>query len=640
MNKFPSLKKTLLQFSYLLLILSFCRLAFLSFNLKYYPSHSFIYNFYLLLIGLRFDLTTIIYCNLVYLIVYVLISARLIKSGLLLRINNYCFVIINVLIILINIVDIVYYRFIYQRSSYVSITMALDSLNVIAISAIKFWNISLLGVLLTILFVIGNQKILNHNQEGLNVNSGTTRFPYKHVLLLLTLMISARGLNTFPLTPSSANLYVQFPYVSIVSNSAFDILTSTIRHNSNIPVPRFSQRDSIAVAQRQERMRQGEDSVTIQKRNVIIFLLESFSRSYLAKGNEYKAHTPFLDSIMQKSVVCTNAFANGVMSINGLNAVIGGIPAIAFQTLTTSPYQNNIGKPTGDIFENLGYSTHFFFGSNDDHYGFKRLVRQYGITNYYGKDEFGNNKLDDGIWGIYDMPFFEYAAGILGEERSPLFAVIFNLSSHFPYTVPEPYKSTLPGGPLNSSQSISYVDKSIASFFQKIKKEKWFNNTLFVFVADHWSHEDNAKEEIGINRYSIPLFFYSSDQSLKPRHIDYVCDQLDVIPTIMDILGISKGTHYLGKSVFDTSASHFSCSMLNFPNIIQLTNDSLTLQFDISKDQPVGLYLYKQDINLKNNLETEEKFKKEISAMERTLKEYLLAYYSIIKNENKLTRTK
>lgn len=630
-----AIKKISLQLCLLLIILSACRAIFLFLNFQYYPAQQESNILYLLLVGARFDWATLIYFNIPYLIICFLTDTRIVKSDLLLKINQTLFVFLNVLIILINTTDIVYYRFVFQRSTYETLSYIKHSLPVIWDSIFGFWYILLFAIAAVSLFIILNRVILSSfsvNKE--KVKPSRKRIFFQYTLSFLVAIISARGMNTFSLTPSSANLYVKTSFVSLVSNSAFDILFSFIKHDSEIPAPHFTGADSL-LFNNAKKLPYPTDPDTINKKNIIVFVLESFSKNYLMAGHKHKANTPFIDSLMQKSVVCNNAFANGVMSINGLNSIIGGIPPIAFQTLTNSPYQNTIKARTGLILESKGYSTHFFFGSNDDHYGFKRLTRQLGISNYYGKKEFGNDSLDDGMWGIYDMPFFEYAAGVLKKEKLPFFSVIFNLSSHFPYTVPEPYKSALPAGPLNSSQSVSYVDKSIEKFFEKISNEKWFPNTLFVFVADHWSHEDNAKGEVGVARYQIPLFFYTPDGSLHPQSIDYVCDQLDVVPTIMDVLHISERNKYLGKSVFDTTGEkHFSCAMLHFPDIIQLTNDSLTLQFDIRRDSAVGLFQYKKDPEQKNNLVFNFSYNNELKAMENLLKRHLMRYYAFIKNDD------
>ena len=79
----------------------------------------------------------------------------------------------------------------------------------------------------------------------------------------------------------------------------------------------------------------------------------------------------------------------------------------------------------------------------------------------------------------------------------------------------------------------------------------WFENTLFVITADHTSalsHESDYKNKIG--RYSIPLVFWKADGSLKGS-IDRISQQIDIVPSIMDILSYDKDFFSFGKSVFD-----------------------------------------------------------------------------------------
>jgi len=89
----------------------------------------------------------------------------------------------------------------------------------------------------------------------------------------------------------------------------------------------------------------------------------------------------------------------------------------------------------------------------------------------------------DGHWGIPDEPYLHYFADQLNETPQPFCKVVFTLSSHHPYFVPEHYKSVLPRGTMPIHQAVAYSDLSLKKFFEMVKSSKWYNNTIFLITA-------------------------------------------------------------------------------------------------------------------------------------------------------------
>jgi phosphoglycerol transferase MdoB-like AlkP superfamily enzyme len=630
-NITPFLKKTIIQFLILILFLTIARIGLYLFNKKLFPPINFLQTINLFLTGIRFDLTAVIYFNIPFLFLSFFSEIFFPYSKLLKTIAGFLFYAIGLLILLANLIDIVYYRFSLQRSSSEIILLAKDSAPIILKSAIAFWYITLCSLVIAITFKFALSKVDSCFDSQESRSLSTEKKIIQGLLYLFTLFFIARGTSTFPLTPSSANLYVNVGLTPVVQNSAYNILSS-IRYQDKNPYPDFSNIDTSKISFRAGIQEKKIDPAFLNKKNIIVFLLESFSRSYLEKGSIDKAYTPFLDSLMSKSLVCTNAFSNGTMSINGINSVVGSIPPIAYRTIINTPYENTIRYGIGSYLEKIGYSTYFFYGSDEDHYGFKRLVRQFGISKCYNRKTFGNDKFYDGMWGIYDKPFLEYSAHILNQEKSPFFAFIFNISSHYPFSVPEPYASLLKGGPLNSSKSISYTDLAIRSFFDHVKNEKWFKNSFFIFVADHQSYGDNSsKKSAGINKFGIPLFFYSPDSTIKPAVYSLIADQLDVVPSILDLIHYPYPFLSFGKSLFDSSENQkISYSLLEYPDVLQITNDSMTLHFNIRINKSKGLYFYKTDSLLKINLIDSIKYSGKKQSLEEQSKIFLYNYYKAL----------
>src|SRR5690606_23569815 len=147
--------------------------------------------------------------------------------------------------------------------------------------------------------------------------------------------------------------------------------------------------------------------------NVVVIILESFGRegvgffnSQLDNG-KYKGYTPSLDSLCSVSFVSSRSFANGRKSIDALPAVLAGVPAGEVPFVLT-PYASNKMKSLPAILKEKGYATSFFHGAPNGSMGFKAFMNLMGVSDYYGKDEFKNDAEFDGLWGIWDEPFFQF----------------------------------------------------------------------------------------------------------------------------------------------------------------------------------------------------------------------------------------
>ncbi|MCC6186608.1 MAG: LTA synthase family protein, partial [Chitinophagaceae bacterium] len=170
---------------------------------------------------------------------------------------------------------------------------------------------------------------------------------------------------------------------------------------------------------------------------------------------------------------------------------------------------------------------------------------------YVGRTEYNNEKDFDGSWGIWDEPFLQFCNKDMSTKlKEPFIASIFTVSSHPPYKVPEKYTKILPQGTLDIHKPVSYTDYALRRFFESCRKEKWYPNTLFVFVSDHCSplsEDDYYHYKQG--RFAIPIVYYApKDSSLKGK-TDTLTHQIDILPTVMDYLGYNDSFFAFGNSI-------------------------------------------------------------------------------------------
>jgi phosphoglycerol transferase MdoB-like AlkP superfamily enzyme len=287
--------------------------------------------------------------------------------------------------------------------------------------------------------------------------------------------------------------------------------------------------------------------------NVVVFVMESWSAKYIGALGGSPSATPFFDSLAPQGLLLANCFANAQRSIEGLTATLGSIPASLGALGGHGEgllYQTRF-SPIGTVLDRHGYETLFIHGARRGSMGFERLVKKFGIRRHISREDFDISRkgIDDGRWGIFDEHAFLRANDEFRAMRKPFFAVVYSLSSHTPYPIPskefEHFKADLPYR--DYLNSLRYSDYALSRFFEAARKEKYFDDTVFVLVGDHT--EGAATGASLYDSYRIPGFVYGRD-IITPGRFDELTSQADVVPTILDILRVSDPFTSWGRSVF------------------------------------------------------------------------------------------
>ena len=267
------------------------------------------------------------------------------------------------------------------------------------------------------------------------------------------------------------------------------------------------------------------------------------------------------------SLIFTNAFANGRQSIEALPSILASVPSFKVP-FTSSPYSNQNIQSLVSVFNEIDYSTSFFHGAPNGSMGFLGLSNILGFDNYYGKNEFNDNSLYDGYWGIWDEPFLQFVKSEIDNFNEPFFTTFFSLSSHEPFYVPDEYKGVFPKGNVQMHQVVGYSDNALKEFFESSQTQPWFDNTLFVITADHCNQFWYPFYRAPINRFAIPIMFYHPNNSFSGVNNE-LSQQLDIFPSIIDLIGYDKPINTWGRSLFSNSddvpfSIHYSGTVYHF----------------------------------------------------------------------------
>lgn len=621
-----------------MLIFTVTRLLFYFFNRGFFPNTTFGGLLQIFWGGLQFDITAILYTNLLYFVLFLLPFTFRYKNWYQSTLK-YLFIVTNGIAIGANCADFVYFQFTMRRTTASVFSEFKNEDNfgsLIPKFIIDYWYVFLIWIALTFILILFYKKIKKPNfQVGFRYHF--IYFLNGIVLMLLSFILIVGGLrggfkhSTRPITLSNAGQYIKEPLeASIVLNTPFAIYR-TIQKKALQKVNYFGQEELQGIYNPVHHITPVD---SMRKSNVVIFILESFGREYIGRYNKhlvsqgYQGFTPFLDSIIDHSLYFKHSFSNGRKSIDAMPSNLASIPMMVEPYFLTS-YSGNSINSIASLLKAEGYHTAFFHGAPNGSMGFQAFANVAGFQEYYGLNEYPSSDGFDGMWGIWDEEFFQFFADKLNGFSQPFCAAIFSVSSHHPFKVPERYEGKFPKGKLPIHQCIAYTDFSLKRFFEKACTMPWFENTLFVFTADHGNQIYFPEYKTNVGVFAVPLVFYKPDGTLQ-QEVDGLAQQIDILPSILGYLRYSKPFLAFGRNQFDSKQESF---VINYTEgAYQLFMSDYLFVYDGVK--ATGLYLFKTDKLLSNNLIGT--LPKVEFSMERKLKAIIQQYNSRM-IEDKLT---
>lgn len=573
--------------------------------------------------GLRFDLSALAMLQAPFLLIFFLpFPKRWAKIKRILLIG--LFGLANLIVIALNGIDSIYFRFTLKRSTadlFSYITTGDDALRLLPQFLMDYWFIPLLVLLILWLSIKAFKKV--KVAEALHSSLKAHILNVVSLLFLAGLIVlSIRGgFQLKPIRIIQAAEAVGMTYAPLALNTPFSIIKTFNKQNLK-PKHYFDENKLVEYYNPIITL----PTTASREKNVVLIIMESFSKEYMGPPFGLENKTPFLDSLAKQSLFFNRAFANGKRSIEGIPAIIAGLPALMEDSYITSVYANNQLDALPVILKKQGYQTAFYHGGKTGTMGFDAFVKVTGFDAYFGMEDFDGKNSYDGLWGIYDEPFFQFFARKLNEMEPPFFSAFFSLSSHHPYTIPEQYKDTFKEGKHPLLNTVAYADMALRLFFEQVKEETWYNNTLFVITADHTGQSFNPPFATRLGNYAVPLLFFSPNDSTLKGVREEVAQHIDILPSTLEYLGYSQPFFSFGQAQIDTNQEGFAINYLN--NIYQFVEGDFVIHFDGEKT--VGYYNYINDSLLHHNLRSDER----MIAMERKCKAVIQTFnYALINNQ-------
>lgn len=464
--------------------------------------------------GLKFDTVSVLYANLLF-IVLSLLPFHFRERSWYRRILFWYYAVINsLLIVAVNLADCVYFRYTQKRftSDEIFFTDNSNSAQLVLKFAAENWYLLLVGAVLIWLFVWGYGRKITPRSP---LREGWVYYSVNTGLLVIAILLGIAGMRggvtrmTRPITLSNATLYASTSEkANLILSNPFCILR-TIGSGGSVKYTRYFSPEKLDEYFTPTH-RPDSSAVNLEGRNVMVFILESMSAEHSAYlkpelyGNGTQpGYTPFLDSLMRQSLCFGQMYANGTRSIQAMPAVLGSIPSFK-QPFVLMPQSLGKSRQLPQILRDKGYRTAFFCGSERGSMGFGAYARSAGIDRLLSREDYeaahGTEDFD-GYWGIWDEPFLQFTGEELSKMQEPFFATLFTLSSHHPFVV--------------SSEKMAEETRSYPG------------------------------------NYHIVGFIHTPDGALAPQFLAQTVQQIDIMPTLLGLLGNREPYFAFGRDILN-----------------------------------------------------------------------------------------
>lgn len=327
------------------------------------------------------------------------------------------------------------------------------------------------------------------------------------------------------------------------------------------------------------------------KKNVVLILMEGMSAGRMKMFGEQKNLTPFLDSLAMNSLFFPNIYSNGIHTCNGVYGTLCSFPSLmAIHPMSNVQSCNLYFDGMLSTMKNNGY-TNLLFCSHDDQFdNMGYFLPRNGLDRIYGWKDYPKEKIEN-VWGVNDEFLFDFALkriDSLAKQDKKFFTTILTISTHPPQEMPK-QTSYKPRSIDVFDQVFEYADWALKQFMKTCASKDWFDNTLFVFVADHGISLP-SKLEAPLSLNHVPLIIYSSDSAFVKKENKNFGMQSDIYPTVMSLLGISYANNTMGVNLLQHQRPFAYFSQDNRLGVI---NDNYYLVID--KYGSEYLYQYRKD---------------------------------------------
>ena len=277
--------------------------------------------------------------------------------------------------------------------------------------------------------------------------------------------------------------------------------------------------------------------------NLVIVLEESLGAQFVGSLGG-KDLTPELDKLADQGIYFERLYATGVRSVRGIEALITCIPPTAQLSVVKLGVTQRNFFTLASLLERHDYQTSFIYGGESHFDNMRGFFLANGFHSVIDKNDYEQPTFV-GPWGVSDEDLFDQAHEVLSNAgEQPFFSLVFTSSNHTPYAIPDDRVEISSDEPRDAA--IRYADHALGRFFDKARKQSYWENTVFLVVADH-SVGINGGTLVPIERFRIPGLILGG--TIEPGRVPGITSQIDFLPTLLSLIGLNSEHPCIGRDL-------------------------------------------------------------------------------------------
>jgi phosphoglycerol transferase MdoB-like AlkP superfamily enzyme len=437
-----------------------------------------------------------------------------------------------------------------------------------SISALQFFSL-----LLFLLIVAGGSFYLYSRFFYLKIKENVRPVIYPVLFFIIAapiLFISMRGGFNAIAISSSAAFYSSHSILNWTSvNSGYhfavNVMETSRYKKSNV----YQFYDILEARNTVDEILKVEKDTTISilkntRPNIVVLFMESWTADIIESLGAEPGITPAFAQLEKEGILFTQFYSSGNRSHEGTASLLGGLPALPYTTFTANPVK--FPKLPGMVvpLNNSGYFSSFYYGGQLD-YG---NMRAYLLANQFNRlveEKDIDPKIPRGRLGVHDEHLYQRHINDLEKMAEPFFSVLFTLSSHSPYDFPMEPVIHWAGTENDFLNSAYYADQCLGEYMKMARQQPWYDNTLFILVADHGHNSYKHWRYESYEYHRIPLFLFGNviKEEFRGTRNDRIADNSSIAKTLLRQLNLPANEFKWGSDLFNPYSPEFAYMVLN-----------------------------------------------------------------------------
>lgn len=435
-----------------------------------------------------------------------------------------------------------------------------------AMASTELWLTILLFILVIGLVLLGsyvyNKLIREH---VFKVEKARIYTPFLLILLTGSMILPVRGgIGIAPMNSGmvyfSENRFSNHAAINVVWN----VMSSLFYRSKKEKAYTYLSNSEVQQTLKSLSSQSGNTTKLLNKErpNVLLLILESFSSKVIASvGGKWDA-APNFNKLAEEGLLFTNFYANGDRSDKGMVSILSGYPAQPTLSIIKDPSKSQSLPSIYHSFEEMGYTTSFYYGGNIDFANMRSYFYNANVDNFVTDKDF-EAKLRTSKWGVHDEHLFNKLYDDLVKKDSLFFDVVFTLSSHEPYDVP--MEPIFEGNDRTAKflNSVYYTDSCLYDFIGKLKKTEIWENTLIIMVADHGTPRPGKSRNYEVEKFQIPMLWTGGALNDSIKIYNRVASQIDIPATVLNQFSVNTDQFTFSKDLFKENHNDFAYYVFN-----------------------------------------------------------------------------